>query len=158
MPKPARRRSADEDLADIGRYRQSARFSEVEKLALDLAVAMTSTPAEVSGALRDELRRHLTDGQLAELAASIAWRTTGRGSTVVWECGRRASPKAATASSPNTRDATTQLSTPTALEATMTTVTNAAVASASMRSFAHGVIGMASVGLKAVESVNARYR
>jgi alkylhydroperoxidase family enzyme len=75
MPKPARRRSADEDLADIGRYRQSARFSEVEKLALDLAVAMTSTPAEVSDALRDELRRHLTDGQLAELAASIAWES-----------------------------------------------------------------------------------
>ncbi|TMM10239.1 MAG: carboxymuconolactone decarboxylase family protein, partial [Actinobacteria bacterium] len=38
---------ADEDLRDLTRYRESDRFSEVEKLALDLAVAMTATPAEV---------------------------------------------------------------------------------------------------------------
>lgn len=64
---------ADEDLLDLGRYADSERFSEVEKLALDLAVAMTSTPAEVPEPLRDALRRHLTDGQLAELAVTIAW-------------------------------------------------------------------------------------
>jgi alkylhydroperoxidase family enzyme len=63
----------DEDLLELGSYRDSDRFSELEQLALDLAVAMTSTPAEVPDALRDELRRHLSDGQLAELAASIAW-------------------------------------------------------------------------------------
>ena len=34
---------------------------------------MTSTPVEVPESLRDELRRHLSDGQLAELAATIAW-------------------------------------------------------------------------------------
>jgi len=64
---------ADEDLLDLTRYRESDRFSELEKLALDLAVAMTATPAEVPECLRDELRRHLSDGQLAELAATIAW-------------------------------------------------------------------------------------
>jgi len=64
---------ADEDLRDLTRYRESDRFSEVEKLALDLAVAMTATPAEVPESLRDELRRCLSDGQLAELAAAIAW-------------------------------------------------------------------------------------
>jgi alkylhydroperoxidase family enzyme len=64
---------SDEHLLDLGRYRDSDRFSEVEKLALDLAVAMTTTPAEVPDTLRDELRRHLSDGQLGELAASIAW-------------------------------------------------------------------------------------
>jgi alkylhydroperoxidase family enzyme len=63
----------DEDLLELGRYRDSDRFSELEKLALDLAVAMTATPAEVPDSLREELRRHLSDGQLAELAATIAW-------------------------------------------------------------------------------------
>jgi hypothetical protein len=37
----------DEDLLELGRYRDSDRFSELEKLAIDLAVAMTATPAEV---------------------------------------------------------------------------------------------------------------
>jgi alkylhydroperoxidase family enzyme len=64
---------ADEDLLDLGRYRESDRFSELEKLALDLAVAMTATPADVPQSLRDELRRHMSDAQLAELAAAIAW-------------------------------------------------------------------------------------
>jgi alkylhydroperoxidase family enzyme len=63
----------EEDLLELGRYRDSDRFSELEKLGLDLAVAMTATPAEVPDQLRDELRHHLSNGQLAELAAAIAW-------------------------------------------------------------------------------------
>jgi alkylhydroperoxidase family enzyme len=63
----------EEELADLGRYRDSDRFTELEKLAIDLAVAMTSTPADVPDDLRDALLKHLTKGQLAELAAVIAW-------------------------------------------------------------------------------------
>ena len=61
------------DLADLPRYRESDRFTEVEKLAMDLAVAMTDTPVSVTDELRDGLLQHLTRGQLAELAANIAW-------------------------------------------------------------------------------------
>ena len=63
----------EEDLADLPRYRESDRFTELEKLAIDLAVAMTDTPAVISDELRASLLRHLTKGQLAELAANIAW-------------------------------------------------------------------------------------
>ena len=60
-------------LADLHNYRDSDRFSELETLALDLAVAMTVTPTHVSDELRAALRRHLTDGQLTELVSAIAW-------------------------------------------------------------------------------------
>jgi len=63
----------DEELAALPRYRDSDLFSELDKLALDLAVAMTETPAEISDQLREELLAHLSMGQLAELAATIAW-------------------------------------------------------------------------------------
>lgn len=63
----------DEELADLPRYRESDRFTELEKLAIDLAVAMTDTPISVTDDLRERLLRHLTPGQFAELAANIAW-------------------------------------------------------------------------------------
>jgi alkylhydroperoxidase family enzyme len=40
---------------------------------LDFAVGLTRTPAEVPDALFAELREHLDQGQLVELAAAIAW-------------------------------------------------------------------------------------
>lgn len=40
---------------------------------LDLAVAMTETPAEVSEELRKELHRRFSKGQLMELVSMIAW-------------------------------------------------------------------------------------
>ena len=61
------------ELTDLSRYRESERFSDLEKLALDLAVAMTATPIEVDDDLRAALLRHLTKGQVAELASAIAW-------------------------------------------------------------------------------------
>ena len=60
-----------EELAALPKYADSDLFSELDKLVLDLAVAMTETPAEVSDELRDALLQHLTRGQLAELAAAI---------------------------------------------------------------------------------------
>jgi alkylhydroperoxidase family enzyme len=63
----------EEELADLAQYRESARFSPIEKLALELADAMTATPSTVTDELRDALLAHLTRGQLAELASYIAW-------------------------------------------------------------------------------------
>lgn len=60
-------------LQDIPRWRESSRFDELDKLVLDLAEAMSQGHVEVPASLRDALLRHLTKGQLAELAAYIAW-------------------------------------------------------------------------------------
>ena len=63
---------ADEELLELPHYRDSDRFSDVEKLVLDYATAMTTTPAEVPESLFDALREHLDDLQLIELTHHIA--------------------------------------------------------------------------------------
>lgn len=40
---------------------------------LDLAVAMTATPADVPRTLLEDLSAHFDEAQLVELAAAIAW-------------------------------------------------------------------------------------
>jgi alkylhydroperoxidase family enzyme len=60
-------------LADINRWRDSDRFTPVERLALELADRLTATPSDMTDDLRDKLLEHLTPGQLAELASAIAW-------------------------------------------------------------------------------------
>jgi alkylhydroperoxidase family enzyme len=63
----------EETLAELPRHQASDRFTLLEKAALDLAVAMTGSPAEVGDDLRDRLLAELTPGQFAELASAIAW-------------------------------------------------------------------------------------
>jgi alkylhydroperoxidase family enzyme len=53
-------------------YRDSAEFSELEKLALDYAVGISSTPVSVSDELFEALREHFDDAQLVELTNVIA--------------------------------------------------------------------------------------
>jgi 4-carboxymuconolactone decarboxylase len=60
-------------LRALAQYRKSSRFSDVERLVLDYAVAMTATPVEVADTLFEALRRHLDDAQMVELTATIAW-------------------------------------------------------------------------------------
>ena len=62
----------DEELLDLPGYQTSPLFSELDKLVLDYAVGMTRTPADVSDALFDKLRRHLDDGQIVELTHHVA--------------------------------------------------------------------------------------
>jgi len=62
----------DEQLLDLHRYRESERFSELEKLVLDFATGMSRTPVEVSDELFAALREHFDDRQLVELAGIIA--------------------------------------------------------------------------------------
>jgi len=62
-------------LLDLSRYRESDAFDAREKLVLDLAVAMTRTPADVPRELMQALAAHFDEGQLVELVAAIAWES-----------------------------------------------------------------------------------
>lgn len=53
-------------------YRDSEEFSEVEKLVIDYAVGISSTPVSVSDGLFAALREHFDDAQLVELTNVIA--------------------------------------------------------------------------------------
>ena len=63
---------SEAQLRDLHRYRDSGEFDEVERLVLDLAVAMTSTPVVVPSELLESLREQLDDGQLVELVHLVA--------------------------------------------------------------------------------------
>jgi alkylhydroperoxidase family enzyme len=57
----------------LPQYKSSALFSEIEKLVLAYADAMTQTPVEVPDALFAKLREKFTDAKLVELTATLAW-------------------------------------------------------------------------------------
>ncbi|WP_242346575.1 carboxymuconolactone decarboxylase family protein [Anaeromyxobacter terrae] len=63
---------SDAQLLALPTYRQSALYTDDEKLVLDYAVAMSRTPVEVTDALFAELRRRFADAQLVELTFVIA--------------------------------------------------------------------------------------
>jgi len=60
-------------ILDLARYRESDAFSPLEKAVLDYAVALSQTPANASDELVARLRKELSDKQLVELTAAIAW-------------------------------------------------------------------------------------
>jgi alkylhydroperoxidase family enzyme len=57
------------DLADF----ETSSFTELEKLVLRYAVAMTRTPVDVPDELFAGLRRHFSPQQMVELTSVIAW-------------------------------------------------------------------------------------
>lgn len=57
----------------MARFESSANFTEAEKNVLRLTVALSRTPANVSGELFAALRRDFSERQLVELTAAIAW-------------------------------------------------------------------------------------
>jgi alkylhydroperoxidase family enzyme len=63
----------EEQLRELPRYQESAAFSDLERLVLDYAVAMSQTPVHVSDELFEALRKHFDDAQMVELTAAIAW-------------------------------------------------------------------------------------
>jgi alkylhydroperoxidase family enzyme len=63
----------EQQLRDLGRYETSDAFDEAERAALDLAVAMARTPAEIPSEITERLRGHFDEAQIVELAATIAW-------------------------------------------------------------------------------------
>ena len=48
-------------------------FSELEKRVLDYSAALTETPAQATDEMVDDLRKELSEEQLVELTAMIAW-------------------------------------------------------------------------------------
>jgi alkylhydroperoxidase family enzyme len=62
----------EEQLREMPRYRDSEAFSDLEKLVLDYATAMSRTPAEVSDDLVARLGEHFDDAQLVQLTNAIA--------------------------------------------------------------------------------------
>ena len=61
----------DEDLLAIPRYRQSDRFTECEKVAMDYAVAVMRTPVDVTDDLFARVKEHFTDDQIVEITALL---------------------------------------------------------------------------------------
>lgn len=63
---------SDAKLLALPRYRESGEFSDLEKLVLDYAAAVSRTPVSVSDELFAELRKHFNERQLVELTSAIA--------------------------------------------------------------------------------------
>ena len=63
---------SDEKIAALPEFRTSPLFDDAERAALELAEAVTATPADVSDELYTRLQRHFVEAQLVELAATAA--------------------------------------------------------------------------------------
>ena len=63
----------EQQLLDLADFETSSAFTEVEKLVLRYAAAMTQTPVEVPDELFAGLRQHFDPRQMVELTSAIAW-------------------------------------------------------------------------------------
>jgi AhpD family alkylhydroperoxidase len=63
---------SEAQLLALPHYRDSDCFSDLEKLVLDYAVAISRTPVAVSDQLFAELRQHFDEAQIVELTQVIA--------------------------------------------------------------------------------------
>src|SRR5215472_8193323 len=63
----------ERELAELPQYRTSDAFSELDRLVIEFAERLSTTPADVSDELYAEIRRAIGDDAMVELAAAIAW-------------------------------------------------------------------------------------
>lgn len=63
-------------LLALTRHAESDAFDALEKQVLDYAAALTTTPATATDAQVSKLRDSLSDEQLVELTAMIAWENS----------------------------------------------------------------------------------
>jgi alkylhydroperoxidase family enzyme len=63
----------EDQILDLPRHRESNAYTDVEKLVLDYAEAMSLTPVQVSETLFKDLSTHFDHGELVELTATISW-------------------------------------------------------------------------------------
>lgn len=61
------------ELEALPDHRDSPVFDALDRAVLDFALAMTETPVTVDDALFERIRAHLSDTQIVELTAAIAW-------------------------------------------------------------------------------------
>ena len=62
----------EEKVREVPTWRESGRFSPVERAALEYAEAMTITGQRVSDELFARLRTFFDEGQIVELSAAVA--------------------------------------------------------------------------------------
>ncbi len=62
-----------EQISHLNEYRTDFNFSELERLVLEYADAITETPVEVPDGLFARLRERFDEAQLVELTSAIAW-------------------------------------------------------------------------------------
>lgn len=62
----------EDEMRDLPLYRESERFTPLEKLVLDYATGISRSPVEVSDELFASLREHFDEAQLVELTDIIA--------------------------------------------------------------------------------------
>jgi alkylhydroperoxidase family enzyme len=65
--------AGERKLAEVATWRDSALFSEPERLALDYAERMTITGEFVDDAFFTRLTQHYSEAQIVELTAAIAF-------------------------------------------------------------------------------------
>jgi AhpD family alkylhydroperoxidase len=63
---------SEQDLRELSIWRQSERFSDLDRLVLEYAEAMTRTPVEVPAELFARLRAEFDQRQIVELTMSVA--------------------------------------------------------------------------------------
>lgn len=66
-------RITEKQIKSLALYSKSPEFSQVERIVLDLATAMTLTPAKVSEDLFLKLREFFDPIQIVKITAAIAW-------------------------------------------------------------------------------------
>jgi 4-carboxymuconolactone decarboxylase len=64
---------SDKQLMALADFETSPDLTEVEKIVLRYAVAMTETPVEIPEELFTQLKLHFNEKQLVELTSAIAW-------------------------------------------------------------------------------------
>ena len=64
---------SSEQIANLANYHTDSNFSELERLVLEYADAMTQAPVEVPDALFARVRERFNDAALVELTSAIAW-------------------------------------------------------------------------------------
>ena len=62
----------EKKLTAVWEYRTSPLYTEAERVALDFAIAAASQPNDVSDELFERMKRHWTEGQIVEIAATVA--------------------------------------------------------------------------------------
>lgn len=64
---------SEQQIRDLPVYADSDAYDDVEKLVISFAEALTVTPAVDIEPIRSQLLVHFSKGQVAELAAAVAW-------------------------------------------------------------------------------------
>jgi alkylhydroperoxidase family enzyme len=62
----------DRKVSELGGWRESSAFSDLERVALEYAERMTHTGQKVDDALFGRLKEHFSEPQIVELTAAIA--------------------------------------------------------------------------------------